>query len=62
MNDSNTQLGVNDDGGPTSWQARIVTPNTADSYREFMLEFQDLALAYLSGSTQIQRLIRRAHH
>src|SRR5260370_13640206 len=34
------------DGGPTSWQARILTKNPADSYREFMLEFQDLQLAY----------------
>ncbi len=38
------------DGGPTSWQARIITPNPADSYREFMLEFQDLQLAYRSTS------------
>ena len=52
MNDSNTPMGGNDDGGPTSWQARIVTSATADSYREFMLEFQDLALAYTSNSTQ----------
>ncbi len=34
------------DGGPTSWQARIITQNPSDSYREFMLEFQDLQLAY----------------
>jgi hypothetical protein len=38
------------DGGPTSWQARIITTNPADSYREFMLEFQDLQLAYFSSS------------
>jgi hypothetical protein len=52
MNDSDAQLGVNDDGGPTSWQARIVTPAAADSYREFLLEFQDLALAYQKESPQ----------
>jgi len=38
------------DGGPTSWQARIITQNPSDSYREFMLEFQDLQLAYRSTS------------
>ena len=39
-------FGTRSDGGPTSWQARILTANPADSYREFMLEFQDLQLAY----------------
>lgn len=35
------------DGGPTSWKANIITGvNGADSYREFMLEFQDFQLAY----------------
>lgn len=38
------------DGGPTSWQALIVPPNKEDSYREFMIEFQDKQLAYDSGS------------
>ena len=38
------------DGGPTSWQANIITADPADSYREFALEFQDLQLAYSSGS------------
>jgi hypothetical protein len=38
------------DGGPTSWQARIITRMPSDSYREFMLEFQDLQLAYRSTS------------
>ncbi|HVF23633.1 MAG TPA: hypothetical protein VM941_11170 [Pyrinomonadaceae bacterium] len=41
---------VRPDGGPTSWQANIITPNTQDSYREFMLEFQDLQLAYDAAS------------
>src|ERR1051326_8060348 len=36
---------VRPDGGPTSWKANIVTTNAPDSYREFMLEFQDLQLA-----------------
>jgi hypothetical protein len=48
------------DGGPTSWQAIITTKNAADSYREFMLEFQDLQLAYqgveLHGGTGIARI------
>jgi len=41
---------VQPDGGPTSWQANIITTTAADSYREFMLEFQDLQLAYAQGS------------
>src|SRR6185369_5929642 len=44
---------VRPDGGPTSWQAQIVTTNTTDSYREFMLEFQDLQLAYTAGSRKV---------
>jgi hypothetical protein len=39
-------FGTQTDGGPTSWQAIIKTSNASDSYREFMLEFQDLQLAY----------------
>ena len=34
------------DGGPTNWAAMIHTANPADSYREFMLEYQDSQLAY----------------
>ncbi len=49
-NDGTTTFGSRSDGGPTSWQARILTKNTADSYREFMLEFQDLQLAYQLSS------------
>ncbi len=45
-NDGATTFGSRSDGGPTSWQARILTRNPEDSYREFMLEFQDLQLAY----------------
>jgi manganese oxidase len=41
-----TPFGTQTDGGPTSWQAIIKTANVSDSYREFMLEFQDLQLAY----------------
>ncbi len=41
---------VRADGGPTSWKANIITTNAADSYREFVLEFQDLQLAYAQGS------------
>ena len=41
---------VRPDGGPTSWQANIIMPNASDSYREFMLEYQDLQLAYFAGS------------
>jgi hypothetical protein len=45
-----TQPPVQPDGGPTSWQANILLPTAQDSYREFMLEFQDLQLAYTKGS------------
>ena len=38
------------DGGPTLWQANIVTANPADSYREFAIEFGDFQLAYGPGS------------
>ncbi len=38
------------DGGPTGWQANIVTKNEKSSYREFMLEFQDTQQAYLPES------------
>ena len=48
--ETGTPLGGGTDGGPTSWQANIVTSNQADSYREFLLEFQDLALAYDNDS------------
>jgi hypothetical protein len=44
------RMNTRSDGGPTSWQGYIVTENPADSYREFMLEFQDMQLAYAKGS------------
>jgi hypothetical protein len=44
------RMNTRSDGGPTSWQGYIVTQNPTDSYREFMLEFQDMQLAYAKGS------------
>ena len=44
------RMNTRSDGGPTSWQGYIVTENPTDSYREFMLEFQDMQLAYAKGS------------
>jgi len=38
-----------DDGGPTTFQAVIITSDPKFSYREFLLEFQDFQLAYLKG-------------
>ena len=38
------------DGGPTSWQANIITSDEKDSYREFALFFQDRQLAYKRNS------------
>jgi hypothetical protein len=46
-------MGGRDDGGPTSWRADILTPNPADSYREFMLEFQDFHLAYTADNQPV---------
>ena len=48
-NETGTTLGGRFDGGPTTWQAVIQTQNTADSYREFLLEFADYTLAYKAG-------------
>ncbi len=42
-------FGTRFDGGPTSFRADILTANTADSYREFLLEFADFQLAYVAG-------------
>lgn len=38
------------DGGPTGWEANVITKNQADSYREFALEFQDRQLGYTANS------------
>jgi hypothetical protein len=50
MVETDVLLGSRDDGGPTSWQADILTQNPQDSYREFALEFQDTALSYNAKS------------
>ena len=49
------QGGQRHDGGPTSWQANIITADPAQSYREFAIEFQDMQLAYLAASTSVLR-------
>jgi len=42
-----TENGVSvKDGGPTSWQAVIETPQLGDSFREFLLEVQDSTLLF----------------
>jgi hypothetical protein len=47
----NTRTSPVRDGGPTSWNAVVVAGTKgADSYREFALEFQDMALAYTAPS------------
>ena len=43
---------IRKDGGPTNWQAIIETADPEDSYREFMLEFQDFQLAYTRTSKE----------
>jgi hypothetical protein len=45
-----TRMNTRLDGGPTSWNGYVVPKDPKDSYREFMLEFQDLQLAYAKGS------------
>jgi len=47
--ETGTVFGGRFDGGPTSWRADILTANPADSYREFMLGFQDFMPAYEAG-------------
>ncbi len=47
---TNVPMGTRGDGGPTSWAADIQTASTGDSYREFAMEFQSIALEYLAGS------------
>ncbi|MFQ5399507.1 MAG: copper oxidase [Anaerolineae bacterium] len=37
------------DGGPTSWQANIITADTVNSFREFYLESSDFVTAYQAG-------------
>jgi hypothetical protein len=51
--ESGAVMGGRSDGGPTSWRADILTPNPADSFREFMLEFQDFALAYTADNKPV---------
>jgi hypothetical protein len=45
-----TRMNTRLDGGPTSWHGYVVPKDPKDSYREFMLEFQDMQLAYAKGS------------
>jgi hypothetical protein len=40
---------LNQDGGPTSWQAAIQSPVRRDNYREFMIELADFQPAYTPG-------------
>src|SRR5271166_5515724 len=44
------RMNTRSDGGPTSWKGYVVPKDPKDSYREFMLEFQDLQLAYSKQS------------
>jgi hypothetical protein len=46
-----TPMYTRTDGGPTSWQAMIVTANRANAHREYAIEFQDMQLAYTAEST-----------
>jgi hypothetical protein len=48
--ETNAPMYTRTDGGPTSWQAIIKTGDEAESYREFLLEYQDSQLAYTSKS------------
>jgi hypothetical protein len=56
-NETGVALGTRPDGGPTSWQAIIEPgaaggsglPESAESYREFYLEYSDFQHAYEAG-------------
>ncbi|HEX7287971.1 MAG TPA: multicopper oxidase domain-containing protein [Candidatus Angelobacter sp.] len=52
-NETGALLGGRSDGGPTTWQAVITPPTTSLAYREFMIEFQDYALAYTANGVPI---------
>ena len=52
--ETNAQMYTRPDGGPTSWQAIIKTSNEAESYREFLLEYQDSQLAYTAKSPSVE--------
>ena len=52
-NETGTPFYTRTDGGPTSWQAIIKTPDSSLSYREFMMEFQDYTLAYRADGTPV---------
>ncbi|MGR9073452.1 MAG: copper oxidase, partial [Gammaproteobacteria bacterium] len=45
-NETGDPLGGRGDGGPTTWEAVILTDNPEESYREFLLEMGDFSLAY----------------
>ncbi|MCG3211491.1 MAG: hypothetical protein FOGNACKC_05137 [Anaerolineae bacterium] len=47
--ETGVMMGTRLDGGPTSWRADILTPDTTSSHREFYLEFADFQHAYLAG-------------
>jgi hypothetical protein len=49
--DTGTTMGSRFDGGPTSWRADIIPPNTAESFREFLLQLADFQLAYKPNTT-----------
>lgn len=51
-------LGGRFDGGPTSWHADILTANAADSYREFLLEYDDHRPAYTASGAPINVMNR----
>jgi manganese oxidase len=49
-NERDEELGTRQDGGPTSWSARIVTADPRQSYREFNLITTDFVPAYERNS------------
>ncbi len=46
---TNGGTGLNQDGGPTSWQAVVKGTSRKDNYREFMIEFGDFQPMYEPG-------------
>jgi len=51
--ESGNYMGNRFDGGPTSFQANIITRKKKESYREFALEFQGIQLSYEANSREL---------
>lgn len=51
-NETGVEFGTRFDGGPTSWQAVIHTPEADSSFREFNVQLADFGLGYFEGGSE----------